>query len=194
MDKRIIGMGFLRGGAYESIFVAGCAVATGEISVKKMQVKGTFRGKGIRNASYISVEGVAHLGHTDFAEKLCVAGRAVIRHTAEERMHLHGEGEITANRLICGEFQLTGTCQIRKLHGETIHMLKDERRVRTNKRFSRVEELACDVLEAHDLKAKFVTAKEVHLYGNSEIETLISSNVTLHDTTCMVAHQMPYET
>lgn len=190
MNKKISGFGMIKSGAYENILVEGSGIASGDIDVDHIKIQGVFKGKGIRNALDICVEGIAKIETTDFSDGLTIKGRAKIKRLEKDSVTLFGEGAIDADAFECKNFHLIGSCHIHKLTADEIHILEDKNNRNIKTRQSIIEQISCKKLIAYHLKAKTITAQEVQLHGNCKIDTLICDHVELCDPECLVENRV----
>ncbi len=188
MKKKIVGIGVLTGGAYDTVEIQGIGTALKTLDVNTFRVQGLFKGGSVRRAADITVEGEARIAHCEFAERLLLRGRIRITGPKPESLSLSGEGQVIADRLQTGCLSLRGNCRIGSLRAEQVQI--DQPESSAKEKDSVVGEVVCDTLTAYRLKAKTVTAGQVDLRGACEIEELICPCVTVSGPECVIRHHV----
>ena len=192
MSRTIEGIGFIKEGIYKTLDVAGVGMALGNIDVKKIHVKGIFKGKEVQNTEEMIVEGVASgkLNVCHCADILRICGKAKIQRTEENSVVFKGEGTLRADTIVIDGFYLKGVCQMNKLEAPEVHIIEINNNRYVKNHRSVVDEIVCRKMIAYDLKAKNVTAQEVELHGNCEIDTLICGTIAYCDSGCVIKNHI----
>ncbi len=186
MNQEIVGIGVLKGGAYDTVVLQGIGAALETLNVHTLRIQGIFKGKEVRQATEITMEGEARITRCDFADRLLMRGQVRIIGLGSDASSLIGEGEVTADRLQIGRFHLCGNCRIRSLQASEIQISNPPPSAK--EKDSVIDEVVCDTLTAYRLKAKKVTAQHVELRGECEIDTLICPSVTVSGPECVIRH------
>ena len=192
------GIGKIKCGTYEEIVVEGMGFAKDPITVKKILVAGTMKGKKVRCTKQMKVEGIM-VGDIQFGARTrfkAILGNAVIEKQENGHTSFDVEGELRADVVAVEVFKIKGRCRINKLETveATLTPNPSENKILKSRnlenRKSEVGEIVCNRLVAYGLKAEKVVAEEVQLYDACEIGTLICKKKTYCSPDCVIVNEL----
>lgn len=172
MDNyKLNGFGKFSGGEYYDVTINGIGTLNGELNCNSLNVNGVFTSNNlIRVKNEISINGRVRFNENVKCSKLVLQGIMKCNENLEAE-EVKIEGILTVEKeMNVGSIEISSArFSIRELHADIIK-INDLHKIRTFNKMYEIGEIECTSIEADSLKCKKISAGNVKLGKNVEVE------------------------